>query len=158
MLPLLLGFAVLFVLLGGGRWLTRMRTADLRALFGPALGIIGVVLTVLLLVSGRGPVAFAALAMFGPSLWQAWQRRHAGTAPGNVPPPGARGGAGGRSGNFGPMSRDEAFAVLGLRPGASEEEIRAAHRRLMRTAHPDTGGSDWLATQINQARDMLIGT
>jgi DnaJ family protein C protein 19 len=158
MLPLLLGFAVLFLLLGGGRWLARMRTADLRALLGPALGIIGVVFTVLLLVSGRGPVAFAALAMFGPSLWQAWQRRHAGNAPGNVPPPGARGGAGGRSGNFGPMNRDEAFAVLGLRPGASEEEIRAAHRRLMRTAHPDTGGSDWLATRINQARDILIDT
>ena len=156
MLPLLLGFAVLFLLLGGGRWLARMRTADLRAMLGPALAIVGIVLTMLLLVSGRGPVAFAALAMFGPSLWQAWQRRHAGSASGSVPPPGARSG-GGRPGNFGPMTRDEAFAVLGLRPGASEEEIRAAHRRLMRTAHPDTGGSDWVAARINQARDILIG-
>ena len=155
MLPLLLGFAVLFVLLGGGRWIARMRPADLRAMLGPALGIVGVVLTVLLLVTGRGPVAFAALAMFGPSLWQAWQRRHASNASESVPP-GARGG-GGRPGNFGPMTRDEAFAVLGLRPGASEEDIRAAHRRLMRTAHPDTGGSDWVAARINQARDILIG-
>ena len=157
MLPLLLGFVLLFVLLGGGQWLARMRTADLRAMIRPTLGIVGIVLTALLLISGRGPIAFAALAMFGPSLWQAWRGRHPARATGGAPPPGARGGAGSRPGNFGPMTRDEAFAVLGLRPGASEKEIRDAHRRLMRAAHPDTGGSDWLAARINQARDILIG-
>ena len=55
------------------------------------------------------------------------------------------------------MTREEAYEVLGLRPGATEAEIRAAHHRLMRTAHPDSGGSDWLATRVNQARDMLLG-
>jgi hypothetical protein len=63
------------------------------------------------------------------------------------PPPG-RGG--------GPMSRAEALAVLGLAEGATEEEIRAAHRRLMRGAHPDRGGSDWLAARLNEARDTLL--
>jgi curved DNA-binding protein CbpA len=56
------------------------------------------------------------------------------------------------------MTRDEAYQVLGLPPGASEAEIRAAHHRLMRTAHPDSGGSDWLATRINLARDVLLGS
>jgi curved DNA-binding protein CbpA len=46
---------------------------------------------------------------------------------------------------------------LGLRPGASPAEIKDAHHRLMRAAHPDAGGSDWLAARINQARDVLIG-
>jgi curved DNA-binding protein CbpA len=55
------------------------------------------------------------------------------------------------------MTRAEAYEVLGLAPNASEVDIRAAHRRLMRGAHPDSGGSDWLAARINQARDILLG-
>ena len=39
----------------------------------------------------------------------------------------------------------------------AQAQIREAHRRLMRSAHPDHGGSDWLATRINQARDVLLG-
>ena len=54
------------------------------------------------------------------------------------------------------MTLDEAYEVLGLAPGASEADIRAAHRRLMRVAHPDTGGSDWIAARVNQARDLLL--
>ena len=56
------------------------------------------------------------------------------------------------------MSKQEAYQVLGLAPGATEEDIRAAHHRLMRTAHPDAGGSDWLAARINMARDVLLGS
>ena len=58
----------------------------------------------------------------------------------------------------GPMTRADALAILGLAEGATEADIRAAHRRLMRGAHPDAGGSAWLAARLNAARDLLLGT
>lgn len=57
----------------------------------------------------------------------------------------------------GQMGRAEAFKVLGLKDGATPEEIKAAHHRLMTNLHPDKGGSDYLAQQINRARDILLG-
>jgi hypothetical protein len=56
----------------------------------------------------------------------------------------------------GVMSRDEALSVLGLKAGATSEDIKNAHRRLMKDFHPDRGGSDYLAAKINQAKDILL--
>jgi hypothetical protein len=55
------------------------------------------------------------------------------------------------------MTREEALAVLGLAAGASGEDIKAAHRRLIQRMHPDVGGSADLAARINRAKDVLLG-
>lgn len=56
----------------------------------------------------------------------------------------------------GAMTEQEAYQVLGLERGASLEEVRAAHRALMKSAHPDQGGSVERAARVNAARDRLV--
>lgn len=65
-------------------------------------------------------------------------------------------GASGRANRSPPMDRSEAYRVLGLEPGASDEAIIAAHKRLMQRLHPDRGGSDLLASRVNAARKRLL--
>jgi hypothetical protein len=54
------------------------------------------------------------------------------------------------------MNSAEAYQILGLSPGATPAEIQAAYRRLIQRLHPDHGGSAYLATQLNRARDLLL--
>ncbi len=54
------------------------------------------------------------------------------------------------------MAREEALQILGLKEGASEEDIKTAYRRLMGRLHPDMGGSDYLAAKVNMAKDLLL--
>ncbi|MFT3671986.1 DnaJ domain-containing protein [Aestuariivirga sp.] len=113
-----------------GRRLSQLNETDLRAFH--------------LLCTGSGDQSRA--------LFEAWLDRNKPEWRGAW----GQGGAAAQS-SSGPMSREEALAVLGLKTGASEEEIRAAHRRLMKDFHPDKGGSDYLAAKINAAKDKLLG-
>lgn len=67
------------------------------------------------------------------------------------PDAGARSAAAGSE-----MRNEEAYEVLGLEPGATEEEIRAAHRALIARFHPDKGGSTYLAALVNRAKDIAL--
>jgi DnaJ-domain-containing protein 1 len=55
------------------------------------------------------------------------------------------------------MTVEEAYKILGLEIDASEDSIKEAHHKLMNKNHPDHGGSNFLATKINQAKDLLLG-
>ncbi len=55
------------------------------------------------------------------------------------------------------MGREQAAKILGVSIDATEEEIIGAHRRLIQKVHPDRGGSDALAAQINDAKRVLLG-
>lgn len=57
---------------------------------------------------------------------------------------------------FNELSENEAWDVLGLKPGTSSADIIKTHRRLIQRLHPDRGGSDYLAAKINAAKDKLV--
>jgi hypothetical protein len=71
--------------------------------------------------------------------------------------PGWEGGAGaGAAPPSRAMGAEEAYLVLGLGPGATRAEIQAAHRDLMKRFHPDQGGTTYLASKVNEAKDVLL--
>src|SRR5690349_6537122 len=76
------------------------------------------------------------------SLWLAVAARRNSPAPAAPPPPRPRASR---------MSLDEARSILGVGEDATPAQVRAAHKRLIRMAHPDKGGTSGLAAQLNAA-------
>ncbi|KIL97324.1 DnaJ domain protein [Paramagnetospirillum magnetotacticum MS-1] len=122
-----------------------------------ALVLGGILLVVTGKLAGLAAIAAGLSPWIGRALrlhqmWQSVKRMTGRDAPsGQTPPPPPQPPADTA------MSRAQAYEVLGIPPGASPEEIQEAHRRLMRSAHPDAGGSTWIAARLNQARDVLLG-
>ncbi|CAE8671673.1 unnamed protein product, partial [Polarella glacialis] len=57
-----------------------------------------------------------------------------------------------------PMTRAEAKNILNISSMTpSKDSIREAHRRLLVANHPDKGGSTFLATKINEAKEVMVG-
>ncbi|KAK6930674.1 hypothetical protein RJ641_004768 [Dillenia turbinata] len=91
-------------------------------------------------------VAAAALAgRYGIQAWQAFKAR----------PPTARVRKFYEGGFQPTMTRREAALILGIRESAKPEQVKEAHRKVMVANHPDAGGSHYLASKINEAKDNL---
>lgn len=85
---------------------------------------------------------------------------HAGARRGESAGAGAGGNGNGRQSSRqtgGGMNEEEAWNLLGLNRGASVDEIKASHRRLIKQVHPDHGGTDYLAHKITEAKNLLLG-
>ncbi len=130
--------ALLLVALAG--WLIWTgRLQRMTAKDGVALGvaIIGAVM------AAKGKPLAGALPLIASTAFFAWRSRE--TAPKRPRPALASSG-----------ELAEARALLGLPADADAQAIRAAHRRLIATVHPDRGGTEALAAKINAARDLLL--
>jgi hypothetical protein len=56
----------------------------------------------------------------------------------------------------GKMTIEEAEDILGLKPGYTQEDVKLSYQKMMLKNHPDHGGSDYLASKINEAKDVLL--
>jgi hypothetical protein len=146
MVTLAFGLGMLALLLWAARSFSLASVQTIKALLAWVAALAGLSLAAMLLLTGRGGVAVSGLVLAGPLIWR-WWKEHA-AAPRD--PAGAQR-------RPGPMSRAEALDVLGLTDPVSDADVRAAWVRLMRVAHPDSGGSDWLAARVNHAKDVLLG-
>src|SRR3989338_4276503 len=63
-------------------------------------------------------------------------------------------------GSFNPeMSKKEALDILGFGKSVkhvTEEDVKKRHRKLMLLNHPDNGGSAYISSKINEAKDYLL--
>lgn len=138
--------AGLYILLRHGR-----RPSSMAPWQRTVLLIAGLSLGAGLLARGGAELAAPLLAVLLPLLLRRFSTRHPPVSPSS-----SAGSAHSGASTDSAMSRDEAFEVLGLSPGASQDDIRAAHRRLIQRMHPDRGGSAYLAARLNQARRVLL--
>ncbi|CAG9771328.1 unnamed protein product [Ceutorhynchus assimilis] len=53
------------------------------------------------------------------------------------------------------MNRREAALILGVSPSANKTKVKDAFKKVMSVNHPDRGGSPYLASKINEAKDFL---
>lgn len=139
MVYLILIAGVLFAIIGLYRFLLKAPPREIKTLFLAAAAVGVAIAALFMTVTGKLPAAIAILTALWPIAVSYLKMNRAPPASGNLP-----------------MTSAEAYDVLGLKQGASEDDIRAAHLRLMKKVHPDIAGSDWLAQKINAARDLLL--
>lgn len=158
---------VLIILFLGVRWLQKS-PPDVVAQYLRKTGVIVLIFVSLLLAATGGlnwlfaligiAIAFIARLMpvilrYAPALQRLWLGYKAGQQGFGQAGNGQNNRSRARSTK---MSAEQAYQILGLQPGATREEIIKAHKRLMMKVHPDKGGSDFLAVQLNQAKASLL--
>lgn len=96
-----------------------------------------------------------ALLKFAPMMNRMYRQQQSS---GNDGTGGARSGGAGQRSGAGEISVREACDILGVSPDCSDDEVIMAHRRLMQKIHPDRGGNDYLAAQVNEAKSTLLAS
>ena len=149
-------FLTALIIVIGGYWLIRngakLKTPAMRPMLQKAAGGVLMAFAALLMIRGQFEVAIGLFAvgmgLFGKAhlLPNGFGPKPADQSQTSTPPP--RGKV--------ILPKDEALAILGLKAGATAEDIKLAHKRLMKDFHPDKGGTDYLAAKINEAKDVLL--
>jgi hypothetical protein len=158
---ILLLLAIVLVSYLTKNWLKKTPEESVRRLLKKSAWLAALTLVVLLALTGKLNWLFAVCGVaiaylvrlmpvalsLGPQLHKLWMQFNSTKQQGQQSSQPGRGDA---------LSKAEALAILGLKPGAGKADIIEAHRKLISRMHPDKGGSDYLAAQINLAKKVLL--
>ncbi len=139
---LIVGLAIGFYALY--RFFLTATVEQIKAFFLSTFFVIAAIAMFFLAITGRFGPAVAVMLVVFPLAWPYIRKKFNIESPAK---PATESSA---------MTRAEALKILDVYDGASAEEIQDAYKRLMLKVHPDNQGSDWMATKLNQARDMLL--
>lgn len=124
------------------RWLANVEPTALAIALKRIIYLALALLSVFLILTGRIalliPLLIAAIPFIGPALKEYLINTKASSK------------------NQSHMTKDEAYSALNLEPGATKAQIVAAHKKLMKVNHPDTGGSTYISQKLNQAKEILL--
>ncbi len=140
--------AVAFVLLVIAYATSDQRQMSIAVSLGSAIFLF--VLAALFLATGRNGIGLVLLVFGVYSLYSYAKAKKPGEKPLDPEEEVSR------SMPVGEMSEEEACFILEVRPTATADDIKRAYRRMMMEFHPDREGNAYMASKINQARDVLL--
>lgn len=142
---LILAIGILIGLFALYRFFINANIAQIKALFLSLIALAVAVAVFFLAITGRLPAAIGLVVALIPFILAYLKNRMAQRKNGTA-----------QSQETDVSTVEEALEILGLEPGASAEEITSAYKKLMKKVHPDQEGSEWMATKLNQAKDLLL--
>lgn len=143
---LLLILGLLIGIYALSRFFVKADVDDIKALILSAFTITICVALFVLAVTGRLPTAIALVAAIAPFIVAFYTKKMRPSRYDHQVDDSTKT----------PMSVKEAFEILGLEEGASDEEIKTSYKKLMKKVHPDSEGSEWMAAKLNEAKDLLL--
>ena len=143
----LLGLGLLFAVIGLYRFFLSASVSQIKSLFLTGFFIAFLVGVFYLAITGKLPAAIGLLVAVLPFFYQAspFSKKNRQKKPGSSAPQSSA-----------KISREEALEILGLDEKATTDDIKAAHKKLIKKIHPEQDGSEWMAAILNEARDKLL--
>ena len=138
---LLLVIGLLIGLYALTRFFMKANVDQIKSFLFAAVTLVMCLALFVLAITGRLPAAIAIVVAMWPIALGWWKMKHRKEVP---------------ESSDGPMTATEALKILGLDEGADEQTIKAAYKKLMQKVHPDHEGSEWMASKLNAAKDLLL--
>lgn len=134
---LILVVGILIGIYGLYKFFLSANAKQVKAAFTTAAFTIFAFALLYLSITGRLPAALGLLGAISPFLLSHWHKKREKRRTSNG-------------------SIKEAQEILNLGDSFTKEDIEKAYKNLMKKVHPDQGGSEALAKQLNQAKDALL--